>query len=238
MYSYAMTSLHTQCCYWGSKSLKQKEEGWRSHRKVLPTFIPLEFLSQTVELCHFRFVPIQFALHWDLFRWINPDSCDSVLVFWSWMVHIPKMNGWQVLSPIPVFLKFEIKTIDSLPKAREIIWGILNLIFDWESSLPSCFIAWQNCSCVMKRIIWWQKKNSSALPSSILNRCPTLCNLMDCSPLGSSVHGIFQPEYWSGLPFPSPEDLPDLGIEPASPPLAGRFFTTDLGSPPPSINSN
>ena len=39
-------------------------------------------------------------------------------------------------------------------------------------------------------------------------------------------------EYWSGLPFPSPEDLLDLGIEPASltsPALAGRFFTTALG---------
>ena len=34
-------------------------------------------------------------------------------------------------------------------------------------------------------------------------------------------------EYWSGLPFPTPRDLPDPGIEPASlasPPLAGRFF--------------
>ena len=33
-------------------------------------------------------------------------------------------------------------------------------------------------------------------------------------------------EYWSGLPFPSPGDLPDLGIKPVSPALAGRFFTT------------
>ena len=36
-------------------------------------------------------------------------------------------------------------------------------------------------------------------------------------------------EYWSGVPFPSPGDLPDPGIEPtslASPALAGRFFTT------------
>ena len=33
-------------------------------------------------------------------------------------------------------------------------------------------------------------------------------------------------EYWSGLAFPTPGDLPDLGIEPASPSLAGRFFTT------------
>ena len=32
-------------------------------------------------------------------------------------------------------------------------------------------------------------------------------------------------EYWSGLTFPSPWDLPDPGIEPLSPTLAGRFFT-------------
>ena len=46
-----------------------------------------------------------------------------------------------------------------------------------------------------------------------------LCDPMDCSLPGSSIHGIFQAEYWSGLLFPSPEDLPDLGIEPRSPAL-------------------
>ena len=34
-------------------------------------------------------------------------------------------------------------------------------------------------------------------------------------------------EYWSGLPFPSPRDLPNPGIEPVSPALAGGFFTAD-----------
>ena len=34
-------------------------------------------------------------------------------------------------------------------------------------------------------------------------------------------------EYWSGLPFPSPGDLPDPGIKPASVELAGRFFTIE-----------
>ena len=49
---------------------------------------------------------------------------------------------------------------------------------------------------------------------------------MDYSPPGSSIHGILQTRI---LPFPSPGDLPDPGIEPvsvASPVLAGRFFTT------------
>ena len=53
-----------------------------------------------------------------------------------------------------------------------------------------------------------------------------LCDPMDCSLSGSSVHGQ---EYWSGLPFPSPADFPDPGTEPMSlmsPALAGGFFTT------------
>ena len=45
----------------------------------------------------------------------------------------------------------------------------------------------------------------------------TLCDPTDCSPPGSSVHGILQQEYCSGLPFPSPGDLSDPGMEPRSP---------------------
>ena len=39
--------------------------------------------------------------------------------------------------------------------------------------------------------------------------------------------GFSRQEYWSGLPFPSPGDLPDPGIEPKSPALAGGFFTIE-----------
>ena len=42
----------------------------------------------------------------------------------------------------------------------------------------------------------------------------TLCIPMDCSPSGSSVHEIPRQEYWSGLPFPSPGDLPNPGSNP------------------------
>jgi len=40
-------------------------------------------------------------------------------------------------------------------------------------------------------------------------------------------------EYWSGLPFPSPGDLPRPGIEHKSPALAGRFFTAEPPGDPP-----
>ena len=37
--------------------------------------------------------------------------------------------------------------------------------------------------------------------------------------------GFSRQEYWSGLPFPSPGDLPDPGMEPTAPALASGFFT-------------
>ena len=46
----------------------------------------------------------------------------------------------------------------------------------------------------------------------------TLCDPLDCSPPGSSV-GLFRQEYWSELPFPTPGDLPNPGVEPESPSL-------------------
>ena len=47
--------------------------------------------------------------------------------------------------------------------------------------------------------------------------CPVLCDPMNYSPPDSSVHEIFQQEYWSSLPFPPPGDLSDPGTQPMSP---------------------
>ena len=58
-----------------------------------------------------------------------------------------------------------------------------------------------------------------------------LCNTIHSSLPGSSVHGISQARILEYLPFPHPGDLPDPGIKPmspASPALAGGFFTTKL----------
>ena len=45
--------------------------------------------------------------------------------------------------------------------------------------------------------------------------------------------GFSRQEYWSGLPFPSPEDLPDPGFEPWSPALQADFLPTELQRKPP-----
>ena len=55
-----------------------------------------------------------------------------------------------------------------------------------------------------------------ATPSSVAHQAPLSM-------------GFSRPEYWSGLPFPPAEDLPDPGVEPTSlmsPALAGGLFIT------------
>ena len=54
--------------------------------------------------------------------------------------------------------------------------------------------------------------------------CLTLCDTMDCSPPGSSVHGILQAKILEWEAFPSPEDLPDPGIKPGFPALQAEHL--------------
>ena len=63
---------------------------------------------------------------------------------------------------------------------------------------------------------------------SVIMSCPILCNPVDYSPPGSSVHGISQTRIleWVAI-FLSPGALPDPGTEPTSSALAGIFFTTE-----------
>ena len=94
---------------------------------------------------------------------------------------------------------------------------VVEMIFLWLACLWSVSVC--VCVCVF----------------SVTQSCPTLCNLMDRSWPGSSVCGISQARVWSGLPFPSPGDLPDPGIKPGSPALTGGFFTTEPPGWPPSF---
>ena len=64
--------------------------------------------------------------------------------------------------------------------------------------------------------------------SEVAQSCPTLCDPMDCSPPGYTIHGISRQEYWSGVPFPSPGDLPESGIEPWSPALQADYLLSQL----------
>ena len=80
--------------------------------------------------------------------------------------------------------------------------------------LPSCT---KETTCLLSAIMLCYGKS--------LQWCPTLCDPMD---LAHQSVGFSRQEYWSGLPRPSPGDLPDSGIEPVSHVscIAGGFFIT------------
>ena len=60
---------------------------------------------------------------------------------------------------------------------------------------------------------------AAAAAAKSLQLCPTLGNPMDCNCQNPPSMGFPRQEYWSGLPFPFPGDLPNQGIGPGSPTL-------------------
>ena len=96
------------------------------------------------------------------------------------------------------------------------------LIFTTRPVLEVPFYGWAN----------WSLKRFNNLPrvtherAKSLQSCPTLCNPMDCSPPGSSVHGILQARILEWVAVPSskgsfqPKDQTCVSC------IAGRFFTS------------
>ena len=79
----------------------------------------------------------------------------------------------------------------------------------------------------------WSTSQEFKMKVLVTQSCPTLCDPMDCSPPGSSVRGILQQEYLSGLPLPSPGDLPDPRFEPGSPTLQTESVLSESPSSAP-----
>ena len=110
------------------------------------------------------------------------------------------------------------------------------------SHLGSPYYAYLKCGWIMLDFYWWNSKNifhqvwlcfawsllislrsihilpcmCSLCYAKLLQLCPTLCNPKDCNLPGSFAYGLPRQEYWSGLPFPPPGDLPDPATEPVS----------------------
>ena len=66
----------------------------------------------------------------------------------------------------------------------------------------------------------------------VAQSCATLCDPMDCSCQASLSMGFSRQEYWSGLPLPSPRDLPDPDIEARSPALQADSLPSVLPRKP------
>ena len=71
--------------------------------------------------------------------------------------------------------------------------------------------------------------------SEVTQSCPTLCDPMDCSLPGSSIHGIFQARILEWVAISFSRDLPDPGIEPGSLALQADAL---LSEPPAFLYTN
>ena len=88
----------------------------------------------------------------------------------------------------------------------------------------SCDHHYKKLDCLsyreLARLVHWVHAQS-------LQLCPTLCNSMDCSPRGSSIHRILQGRILEWVAKPSTGGLLNQMIKPKSPASAGRFLTTE-----------
>ena len=62
----------------------------------------------------------------------------------------------------------------------------------------------------------------------LLSHVRLFATLWTVAPQAPTSMGFSRQEYWSGLPFPSPGDLPDPGIEPRSPALQADALSSEL----------
>ena len=82
------------------------------------------------------------------------------------------------------------------------------------------------------------QQSDSVLCAQLLSRVQLFATSWTVAHRAPLSMGFFRQEYWSGVPFPIPGDLPDPGIEtvsPVSPALAGRLFTTVPPGKPHSV---
>ena len=137
----------------------------------------------------------------------------------------------------------------------------------WITNKDLLYSTWNSTQCFLSvwvggmfgEYVWLSPFAFHRKPSSHCDRAMCACELHRFSRallrlevvlrlLRTVVHqspqtmGFFRQEYWSGLPCPPPRDLPDLGIQPASPGsscLAGCFFTAEPpGKPVNRLYSN
>ena len=85
-------------------------------------------------------------------------------------------------------------------------------------------------------IIWWENQlNVVVVVVKVTQSCPTLWDPTDCSPPGSSVHGILQARILEWVAIPISKDIPYPGIEPRSPALQADSLPFELlGNPDPA----
>ena len=106
----------------------------------------------------------------------------------------------------------------------------------WGCRENWCLLPRSHCSILEEELkSWIQPKDRWWC--EVAQSCPTLCDPMDCSLPSSSILGFSRQVNWSGLPFPSPGDLPNPGTEPGSPALQADALPSEPPGKHPRVES-
>ena len=104
----------------------------------------------------------------------------------------------------------------------------------WDNTLESAFIKKKKDCLFLKWKTSYEQKVKVKV--KLLSRVQLFATPMDCSLSGSFSMGFSRQECWSGLPFPSPGDLPNPGIEPGSPSLQADALPSEPPEKPANRN--
>ena len=165
---------------------------------------------------------------WDRMPWSSFSECWAL----SQLFH----------SPLSLFIKRLFSS--SLLSARRVVSSaFLRLLIFFPSVLTPACASSSPSFLMMYSAYKLNKQGDNIQPwhtpfpiwkseSEVTQSCPTLCDPWIVAHQAPPSMGFSRQEYWSGLPFPSPGDLPDPGIEPRSPTLQAGALT----SAPPRVS--
>ena len=101
-----------------------------------------------------------------------------------------------------------------------------------ERAYPFTYPKTMFCNCWKEnetpRKEYWSGVFNPESESEVTQSCPALCDPMDCSLSGSSIHGIFQAILLEWIAISFSRDLPNPGIEPGSPALQANSLPSEL----------
>ena len=145
--------------------------------------------------------------------WVSPSApCRTVCAYTWWFKLEPwtgsKVTGWNWSLPFPTcgtWSKLFNFAKPQFPKSK-----LYDMMTNWGDNKSQCII---QCMCVCM--------------CSFFQSCLTLCDPMDCSPQGFSIHGIFQARILEWVAISSYRESSWARDQTCISCIAGRFFTAE-----------
>ena len=163
------------------------------------------------------------VLRWPGFHSLSSETptlnCEVFLIFQKYLPFT-----WDS-TVFPRCGLFELDCLPYLPRCVYIDLECVSTSLGWPNSLVSTLI-WDVYLISQVSAMTW------CMHAQSLRSCPTVCNPMDHSPPGSSVHGILQARILESISMPSSRGSSRLKTEPVSPALqADSLQLSHEGSP-------